>query len=165
MHVYERTYGKIERMFRLPDNAEDEKIEAHMKNGVLTVHIPKTPEEAKEEVPERPSRSSERRRATATATKRSPRDGGEIRERDPRHVRARHAHHASTRRRTLPVSVRKRNPDAARARLSDDASLVSQTNLVAVTTHPSRSILATFASVCARVPPFTPTPPWTGAWT
>ena len=53
MHVYERTYGKIERMFRLPDNAEDEKIEATMKNGVLTVHIPKTPEEAKEEVPER----------------------------------------------------------------------------------------------------------------
>ena len=53
MHVYERTYGKIERMFRLPDNAEDEKIEATMKNGVLTVHIPKTPEEAKEEIPER----------------------------------------------------------------------------------------------------------------
>lgn len=53
MHVYERTYGKIERMFRLPDNAEDEKIEASMKNGVLTVHIPKAPEEAKEEIPER----------------------------------------------------------------------------------------------------------------
>ena len=52
MHVYERTYGKIERMFRLPDNAEDEKIEASMKNGVLTVHIPKAPEEAKEEIPE-----------------------------------------------------------------------------------------------------------------
>lgn len=51
LHVYERTYGKIERMFRLPDNADEEKIEAHMKNGVLNVKIPKHPqaeEEAKE---------------------------------------------------------------------------------------------------------------------
>ena len=53
MHVYERTYGKVERMFRLPENVEDEKIEADMKNGVLTVQIPKQPEPAKEQIPER----------------------------------------------------------------------------------------------------------------
>jgi HSP20 family protein len=53
MHVYERTYGKVERMFKLPENVEDEKIEADMKNGVLSVHIPKQPEPAKEQIPER----------------------------------------------------------------------------------------------------------------
>lgn len=53
MHVYERTYGKVERMFKLPENVEDEKIEADMKNGVLSVHIPKIPEPAKEQIPER----------------------------------------------------------------------------------------------------------------
>jgi HSP20 family protein len=53
MHVYERTYGKVERMFKLPENVEDEKIEAEMKNGVLSVHIPKIPEPAKEQIPER----------------------------------------------------------------------------------------------------------------
>ena len=34
MHVYERTYGKVERMFKLPENVEDEKIEADMKNAL-----------------------------------------------------------------------------------------------------------------------------------
>lgn len=53
MHVYERTYGKVERMFKLPENVQDEKIEAEMKNGVLSVHIPKIPEPAKEQIPER----------------------------------------------------------------------------------------------------------------
>ena len=32
---------------------EDEKIEADMENGVLSVHIPKQPEPAKEQIPER----------------------------------------------------------------------------------------------------------------
>jgi HSP20 family molecular chaperone IbpA len=40
-------------MFKLPENVEDEKIEADMKNGVLSVHIPKQPEPAKEQIPER----------------------------------------------------------------------------------------------------------------
>jgi HSP20 family molecular chaperone IbpA len=56
LHVYERVYGKIERLFRLPDNANAEKIAATMKNGVLTVHVPKHPqaeEEAKKELHER----------------------------------------------------------------------------------------------------------------
>jgi HSP20 family protein len=53
MHVYERTYGKVERMFKLPENVQDEGIEAEMKNGVLSVHIPKQPEEPKEQIPER----------------------------------------------------------------------------------------------------------------
>ena len=55
VHVYERVYGKIERMFRLPDNANEDKIEASMKNGVLTVHVPKNPEmeEDKKEINER----------------------------------------------------------------------------------------------------------------
>lgn len=53
--MYERVYGKIERMFRLPDNADEENIEASMKNGVLTVHVPKHPpaEEEKNEPHER----------------------------------------------------------------------------------------------------------------
>lgn len=49
-------HGKIERLFRLPDNANAEKIAATMKNGVLTVHVPKHPqaeEEAKKELHER----------------------------------------------------------------------------------------------------------------
>lgn len=49
LHVYERVYGKIERMFRLPENADEENIKAAMKNGVLTVHVPKHPPPEDEE--------------------------------------------------------------------------------------------------------------------
>ena len=122
MHVYERTYGKIERMFRLPDNVEDEKIEAHMKNGVLTVHIRQTPRRPRRRFPSAPSRSSERARATSDGVRNdrhamAGRFGRETRATSARVTRIMHR----LERRTLPVSVRKRNPDAARARLSDDA--------------------------------------------
>lgn len=49
LHVYERSYGKMERMFKLPDNADADNVTASMKNGVLNVHIPKIPQQQEEE--------------------------------------------------------------------------------------------------------------------
>ena len=43
----ERSYGSFQRSFRLPDDADAEKIEASLKKGVLTVVIPKTAEAQK----------------------------------------------------------------------------------------------------------------------
>ncbi len=37
----ERQYGSFRRTFRLPPDAEGEKSEAHMKNGVLQITIPR----------------------------------------------------------------------------------------------------------------------------
>ena len=45
----ERTYGRFERAFHLPDGVEAEKIEAKFKNGVLAIILPKK-EEAKKVV-------------------------------------------------------------------------------------------------------------------
>lgn len=38
----ERFYGKFQRAFTLPDNADPDKIEAGFKDGVLEVKVPKT---------------------------------------------------------------------------------------------------------------------------
>jgi HSP20 family protein len=46
VHRSERTWGAFTRSFLLPDAAEGEKAQANMKEGVLTVRIPKR-EEAK----------------------------------------------------------------------------------------------------------------------
>ena len=46
-HRVERSYGKYVRSFRLPDEVEAGKVDASFKNGVLTVHLPKSPEKAK----------------------------------------------------------------------------------------------------------------------
>lgn len=47
----ERQYGSFSRSFRLPPDADAAKLDAHLKDGVLTVTIPKTtpakPESAK----------------------------------------------------------------------------------------------------------------------
>ncbi|MDH5751741.1 MAG: Hsp20/alpha crystallin family protein [Deltaproteobacteria bacterium] len=40
----ERSYGRFERSFRLPDMVAPEKIEADYRNGLLTVTLPKRPE-------------------------------------------------------------------------------------------------------------------------
>eukprot|EP00897_Mesotaenium_endlicherianum_P004467 jgi/Mesen1/4048/ME000213S03073 len=40
-HRIERSTGSFQRRFRLPDNAEVDKIQAQSENGVLTVHVPK----------------------------------------------------------------------------------------------------------------------------
>ncbi len=41
-HVFERVYGTFERSFTLPPTVETEKIDAEFKNGVVTIHLPKT---------------------------------------------------------------------------------------------------------------------------
>lgn len=38
----ERQYGSFSRSFRLPPDAEGDKVDAHTKDGVLTITIPKT---------------------------------------------------------------------------------------------------------------------------
>ena len=42
-HRVERAYGRFERMFALPENADATKIVADFKDGVLKIHLPKFP--------------------------------------------------------------------------------------------------------------------------
>lgn len=44
----ERQYGSFSRSFRLPDDADGEKVEAHLKDGVLSITLPKRTPEAPE---------------------------------------------------------------------------------------------------------------------
>ncbi len=46
-HLSERYYGAFERNFRVPDGVDSGKIEAALKDGVLTVVLPKTAEAVK----------------------------------------------------------------------------------------------------------------------
>jgi HSP20 family protein len=43
-YAYERSYGTFSRSFTLPDGADVEHAEADLKNGVLTITLPKRPE-------------------------------------------------------------------------------------------------------------------------
>ena len=45
----ERNYGSFERTIKLPSGIDHEKISAETKNGLLTVHIPKSPEAIQKE--------------------------------------------------------------------------------------------------------------------
>jgi HSP20 family protein len=42
-HRIERSYGTFLRTFTLPDDADSSKVAAEFKNGVLKVHLPKSP--------------------------------------------------------------------------------------------------------------------------
>jgi HSP20 family protein len=42
-HRLERSYGRFERSFTLPDEADPDKITSEYKEGVLTIHLPKNP--------------------------------------------------------------------------------------------------------------------------
>ncbi|HJL73095.1 MAG TPA: Hsp20/alpha crystallin family protein [Nitrospinaceae bacterium] len=44
----ERSYGSFQRSFQIPESADPDKIDASFTNGVLTVKMPKAPEEKKE---------------------------------------------------------------------------------------------------------------------
>jgi HSP20 family protein len=48
-YLSERQFGAFERSFRVPESVDSEKIDAHFKNGVLTVSLPKKPEAVKAE--------------------------------------------------------------------------------------------------------------------
>ncbi len=41
LHRYERSYGKFERSFQLPETVDAEKIQAHAEHGVLTLTLPR----------------------------------------------------------------------------------------------------------------------------
>ncbi len=41
-HRIERSYGSFTRSFSVPDDAEDSKVSAEFKDGVLTVHLAKS---------------------------------------------------------------------------------------------------------------------------
>jgi len=43
-YAYERSYGTFTRSFTLPDGADLERADGELKNGVLTVTVPKRPE-------------------------------------------------------------------------------------------------------------------------
>jgi len=43
-HRIERAYGRFERSFALPEGTEPKKVTSEFKEGVLTVHLPKSPE-------------------------------------------------------------------------------------------------------------------------
>jgi len=43
-HRMERSYGRFERSFSLPETTDSEKIRSEFKDGILTVYLPKNPE-------------------------------------------------------------------------------------------------------------------------
>lgn len=40
-HRNERPYGRFERVFGVPDSVDEQKLEANLKDGILTVRLPK----------------------------------------------------------------------------------------------------------------------------
>ena len=50
-HHLERSYGKFYRNFRLPDSVDETKISAELKNGVLSLRLPKREEVKPRQIP------------------------------------------------------------------------------------------------------------------
>ena len=49
--IHERFYGKFQRSFYLPSAVKEQEIEAHFRNGVLELLVPKTKKEPGRQVP------------------------------------------------------------------------------------------------------------------
>ena len=49
-HLGERRFGKFERSFWIPDDADREKVKADFENGLLTVTVPKAAESKPKEI-------------------------------------------------------------------------------------------------------------------
>jgi HSP20 family protein len=43
-HISERSYGSFQRLFRLPEGVDSDKVDANFAKGVLTITLPKTAE-------------------------------------------------------------------------------------------------------------------------
>ncbi len=50
VHLIERSYGSFSRSFRLPEDANGEKVSASYKDGVLTVTLPKAEEKKPKQI-------------------------------------------------------------------------------------------------------------------
>jgi HSP20 family protein len=50
-YAYERSYGRFTRTFTLPDDANTSEIRAELKDGVLSLVVPKKPESQPQKVP------------------------------------------------------------------------------------------------------------------
>jgi HSP20 family protein len=50
-HRLERSYGAFERSFSLPVAIQQDKIKANFKDGILTIHLPKSDKAKRKEVP------------------------------------------------------------------------------------------------------------------
>ena len=48
LHVTERRYGNFQRVVRLPDTIDEDKVKASFERGVLKVEVPKSPEATRE---------------------------------------------------------------------------------------------------------------------
>jgi HSP20 family protein len=68
-HLSERRYGKFSRSFVLPREVEQERIQAHFDNGVLTVVIPKTERARRKRIDIQRGESGQKRVEAKTASK------------------------------------------------------------------------------------------------
>jgi HSP20 family protein len=50
-YTYERSYGSFSRMFTLPEGADAEHVKTELKDGVLTLVLPKKPEAQPKKIP------------------------------------------------------------------------------------------------------------------
>ena len=50
-YTYERSYGSFTRAFTLPEGIDSSKIHADLRDGVLSVLVPKTPESVPKKIP------------------------------------------------------------------------------------------------------------------
>ena len=50
-YTYERSYGSFTRAFTMPDGIDASKIQADLRDGVLSVLVPKTPASVPKKIP------------------------------------------------------------------------------------------------------------------